>query len=252
MSQQDAIEVVIIDDETHVSNAPTDTRILTAAGKTIKAYDSAGWSTDKFKHVFAEGDTFFHLEHVEVSVVYNAKEGESSKLKFEIDSATFEKLPASLQALYEKVVTKEKRKATVDKPIHVFDLNDYTASTPELIIYERDDVIQALPKFNFRGDNKQALVTGQTSSSYRNGSLTVTFFKEPYEGKMRKVFDKKQNGQTYADGRGRMWPDYPTEIDKITISQSMIPEFFAHSKAEMEAKMQDYFDHITMTSMLKN
>lgn len=53
---------------------------------------------------------------------------------------------------------------------------------------------------------------------YSGGNLEVNFFAKPYEGATKKILDKKRNGGTYADQRGRMVRDLPTAVGKAEIT----------------------------------
>lgn len=73
------------------------------------------------------------------------------------------------------------------------------------------------PKFTL-GKNYGA--SAEYKSGYRDPSeLEITFFTAPYRGETRKIFDKKANGQHYADGRGRLVKDLPSTAGTATISE---------------------------------
>lgn len=48
--------------------------------------------------------------------------------------------------------------------------------------------------------------------------INVEFFSEVYDGKLRKIYDTKKNGQRYADGRGRHVQDFPMVVGRAKIT----------------------------------
>lgn len=48
--------------------------------------------------------------------------------------------------------------------------------------------------------------------------LTVNFLEKPYDGSTEKILAKKQNGQPYADRRGRFVRSMPRTVGKAKIS----------------------------------
>ena len=73
---------------------------------------------------------------------------------------------------------------------------------------------------------------GYSASLHRYGyseesDFNVTFYATPYEGAMKKVLDKKQNGQPYADRRGRMVRDLPRAVGQAKITSTDLASWWA-------------------------
>jgi len=72
------------------------------------------------------------------------------------------------------------------------------------------------------GHGYQARVVFRGGYSHTQDFFDIDYFARPYRGETRKQLDKKQNGQPYADRRGRMVNDYPPVVGSASISEDDI------------------------------
>lgn len=87
---------------------------------------------------------------------------------------------------------------------------------------------------------KEQSVTGTRTMFTR---WNIDFLETPWDGKMKKKYDKKRNGQVYADRRGRMIPDYET-IDSINIPSYSGATIIGETLEEVETILQAIVDKI--------
>jgi len=74
-----------------------------------------------------------------------------------------------------------------------------------------------------------------------DGDFDVTFYEVPYQGAVKKVLDKKQNGQPYADRRGRMVRDMPKSVGQAKITATDLANWWASvegNKLSDDAKLE--------------
>lgn len=204
--------------------------------------------SNNYDYEMKPGDLFFQeTKKSEITGYVAADKAKNIKQKLTVE--LYEKLPESLQELYNKETKVVIEETVFDGEVHIVNLESYVEQVPELIIYNSDMVANALCKMNFKS-HKRAMVSSHTP--YRESvHLYVDFFVNDYNGKTRKILERKRNGQPYADSRGRYVPDYPEVIERITIPSTFVPQLSATSQEEMDAKVQAYFDKITMAHLLE-
>jgi len=74
-----------------------------------------------------------------------------------------------------------------------------------------------------------------------DGDFDVTFYEVPYQGAVKKVLDKKQNGQPYADRRGHMVRDMPKSVGQAKITSADLASWWASvegNKLSDDAKLE--------------
>jgi len=64
-------------------------------------------------------------------------------------------------------------------------------------------------------------------TGYREPSrLEISYFATAYRGETRKVLDKKANGKPYADGRGRMVQDLPSQVGSSVVTEGDLADWW--------------------------
>lgn len=86
---------------------------------------------------------------------------------------------------------------------------------------ELTGVLQELSS-RMTGLGYQARVVFRGGYSQSPDFFDIEYFARPYRGETRKQLATKQNGQPYADRRGRMVNDYPPVVGKASISEDDI------------------------------
>lgn len=206
-----------------------------------------------FEHVFNPvTDNIVSFEKQFINTGEFKAKNSTNKIKSPIDRNTYDKLSTNIQSFYSEIIKKEE--VPVIYEYDFIDLVEKAAHIENTVFYSRIDVLRNITRFNFK-NNKRAKISIDTARAFNTsklvvGSIIVEFFENDYNGEMRKVLDKKRNGGHYADRRGKVVPDYPNVIDKLTIKDKDIPYFSAANQDEMNKKMQDYVDFITMTHLL--
>jgi len=73
-----------------------------------------------------------------------------------------------------------------------------------------------------RGRGYQAWLTFHKGYASEPNVFDISYYARPYNGEMRKVLEKKKNGQPYADRRGRMVRDMAPVVGKALVTESDI------------------------------
>lgn len=176
---------------------------------------------------------------------------DNPRVKKIIDEVTWNVLPDTLKSLY-------RQEREVVEEVVSFDVTfvDISGDQGEVEMYTPQEVRANVERFNFR-KNKRARVYGSKvyfpdsrGSLFSKEVIKVDFYAKDYNGETTKVYDKKRNGEIYADRRGTYVNDYPEVSFSTYILIEDIPQLKASSKQGLEKEMQRYVDHITLTSQL--
>ncbi len=93
-------------------------------------------------------------------------------------------------------------------------------SDNELVAVLDEHIIQPVRQ----GKGITAFVT--TGYGLKKEELRLEFFAAPYDGAVKKILDRKANGQPYADRRGHMVKDFPAKVGMAVISQEQLGEWW--------------------------
>jgi len=77
------------------------------------------------------------------------------------------------------------------------------------------------------GHGYQASVVFRGGYTHTPDFFDIDYYAQPYRGETRKLLDKKQNGQPYADRRGRMVKDLPRVVGNASISEQDIAAWWS-------------------------
>lgn len=111
-----------------------------------------------------------------------------------------------------------------------------------------ENVIQSLMGVISAQRNPRVIV----ESSWQ--SVTVNFLENDYDGKTRRIYETKRNGQRYADGRGKNVKDF-TAIDTVVFKlpyKSKNKWFISDTLEEAVAKLEAAANKITLTESKKD
>ncbi len=92
----------------------------------------------------------------------------------------------------------------------------------ELSTDELMDLIELFGKKILQGKRYGAIVNGRGGGYSGPRYFDISFLAETYEGKQRKVLDKKKNGLPYKNQRGRMVPDRAPAVGTARVTQTDI------------------------------
>lgn len=241
------VTVIVNDGRTYVSRVDYKTLMIQSDGRNIESLSGAEhWDGYVFNHVFNdETDKVIRINKEQKTTQKYVIVNPHNSAKPIIDENVYSKLPVAIQSLY-------KEEKVLEDNIIEYDVNliDVGNISVDVVSYTRQEVLANINRF--ANLNKRALIT-VSRGILRSGDkgLEIKFFDRDYNGEKKKVLDLKKDGRPYSDRRGRYVNDYPTIVASYSIDISDIPYFSARNQEELDAKMKEYVNHITMAEFLE-